>query len=241
MLLNEFTSALLKSTQLAQHSYLSAAMVTSLQALMNLKYGNLELMEDDTATSFIDNVQNDVNTVFTMNDYKYSEMTRTIINNYDILQNTNITESENTSASGTDTDSGSDSTTSSGTNTGTVQNSGNETRTDNTDQAESARTYNDVAMTVVKSLGNSGTVGNVNSNTRTDNLSDSNQTAITYGKIKATSDTEEITRNRSGLDGMTVADALEKDRHAALFSLYEIMALDIVNNICDLNYVASSL
>ncbi len=265
-------NTILSSAQIQQISYLDNSKVALIENIMRLKYGIKKMYyqteEDVQASAF---------TVFMMHDYTWTTKYATTQLVYNPLHMVDMEET------GTDTHSGTDTTTASQDNTGTqgtastsskvntgtqttvddndrtntgtqtVVDDGTTTRTDNTTEATSKRSYDSNTMTETDSVADTGTVSTdvdntrtrtdnlteaidvtrtrtdnltetgTESSTRTDNLHQASSTSLAHGHII------QFARSKKGHDSKSAMELIAEQREIAEYNFFEMVADELTD------------
>lgn len=239
MLISEFLkdNNILTAADLAKISYMTADNEDLIKRILLLKYGNIALNYDDVVML---DVQTDIYTVFQIHSYNWTKKYATIQTVYDALNNVNMSETGTDNNSGADTESGTDSTTGSGTNTGTVANSDNDTVNSNNTNVQSVKRNNFDASGLVENENTTttddGSQTDIKTSNRTDDLRSTSQNSIQYGHVVDKNNTLSYDHTRTGYDGQSPQDAIQKERNIAEYNFFEMIADEIITYICTLEY-----
>lgn len=239
MLISEFLkdNSILTAADLAKISYMTADNEVLIKRILLLKYGNIALNYDDVVAL---DIQTDIYIVFQMHNYNWTKKYATIQVVYDALNNVNMSETGTDNNSGADTESGTDSTTGSGTNTGTVANSDNDTVNSNNTNVQSVKRNNFDASGLVENENTTttddGSQTDIKTSNRTDDLHSTSQNSIQYGHVVDKNNTLSYDHTRTGYDGQSPQDAIQKERNIAEYNFFEMIADEIITYICTLEY-----
>ena len=239
MLIRDFIkdNDILTAEDLAKISYMTVDNEDLLKRILALKYGNIALNYDDVVVL---DVQTDIYTVFQMHSYNWTKKYSTIQVVYDSLNNVNMSETGTDNNSGADTESGTDSTTGSGTNTGTVANSDNDTINSNNTNVQSVKRNNFDASGLVENENTTttdeGSQTVIKTSNRTDDLHSTSQNSIQYGHVVDKNNTLSYDHTRTGYDGQSPQDAIQKERDIAEYNFFEMIADEIITYICTMEY-----
>ena len=239
MLISDFIkdNNILTAADLAKISYMTADNEDLIKRILLLKYGNISLIYDDVVVL---DVQTDIYTVFQMHDYNWTKKYATIQIVYDTLDNINVSETGTDTNTGADTESGTDSTTGSGSNTGSVANSDNDTINSNNTNVQSVKRNNFDASGLVENENTTttddGSQTDIKTSNRTDDLHSTSQNSIQYGHVIDKNNTLSYDHTRTGYDGQSPQDAIQKERTIAEYNFFEMIADDIADYICTLEY-----
>lgn len=239
MVISEFVkdNDILTAEDLAKISYMTADNADLIKRILLLKYGNIALDYDDVVVL---DVQTDIYTVFQMHSYNWTKKYTTIQVIYDALDNINISETGTDTNTGADTESGTDSTTGSGSNTGTVANSDNDSVNSNNTNIQSVKRNNFDASGLVENENTTttdeGSQTGIKTSNRTDDLHSTSQNSIQYGHVVDKNNTLSYDHKRTGYDGQSPQDAIQKERNIAEYNFFEMIADEIITYICTLEY-----
>ena len=239
MLISEFLkdNNILTAEDLAKISYMTADNEDLVKRILTLKYGNIALNYDEVGVL---DVQTDIYTVFQMHNYNWTKKYATIQVVYDALDNIKVSEAGTDTNTGADTESGTDSTTGSGSNTGTVANSDNDTVNSNNTNVQSVKRNNFDASGLVENENTTttddGSQTDIKTSNRTDDLHSTSQNSIQYGHIVDKNNTLSYDHTRTGYDGQSPQDAIQKERNIAEYNFFEMIADEIITYICTLEY-----
>ena len=239
MLISDFIKEndILTEADLAKISYMTIDNENLLKSILTLKYGNIALIYDDVVVL---DVQTDIYTVFQLHSYNWTKKYATIQTVYDALNNVNMSETGTDNNSGADTESGTDSTTGSGSNTGTVATTDNDSATNTNTNVQSVKRNNFDASGLVENENttttDNGSQTDIKTSNRTDDLHSTSQNSIQYGHIVDKSNTLTYNHTRTGSDGLSPQDAIQKERTIAEYNFFEMIADEIIDYICALEY-----
>lgn len=239
MVISEFLkdNNILTAADLAKISYMTADNEDLIKRILALKYGNIALNYDDMVVL---DVQTDIYTVFQMHNYNWTKKYATIQVVYDALNNIQVSETGTDTNTGADTESGTDSTTGSGSNTGTVANSDNATVNSNNTNVQSVKRNNFDASGLVENENTTttddGSQTDIKTSNRTDDLHSTSQNSIQYGHVVDKHNALTYDHTRTGYDGQSPQDAIQKERNIAEYNFFEMIADEIITYICTLEY-----
>lgn len=195
---------------------------TVLTDTIMLKYSDLKLRVTSS-----ENIKSICNSIYRMFAYKYEKLYKTLSLEYNPIENYSMTETNNSSKT---INKGEAKT------TNTTDSQNETTETANTTGSKNGTTENQVAPYETSNYNNESKIlNNVSENANESRtINNSNEiTNILIEDSKTDSEQENYKLTRSGNIGVTTSQQMiESERKVALFSLYELVAKDIMKEIC---------